>query len=84
MGVIQEAPTARAGGPELPEEMTELYGHYRRLKFAVNRTDEGLVLIPRGALGFVEVDAYCRTTGAKLQSWEVEAIMDIDGIFEGR
>lgn len=84
MGVIQKAPDARNDGPELPGELAELYGHYRRLKFSMNRTEDGLVLIPRDQLGFADVAAYCQTMGASLEPWEVDTIMGIDGIFEGR
>lgn len=84
MGVIQAAPERENKGPELPEDMSYLYVHYRRLKFAIHRKDEALVLMPRGPLGFVDVQAYCQTTGADLQPWEVEVIMNLDGIFEGR
>jgi hypothetical protein len=84
MGIIQAEASSHRESPDFPDGMGELYGHYRKLKFATLRKDDGITLMARGQLGFTDVDAYMRVTGASLAPWEVEAIMNIDAIFEGR
>jgi hypothetical protein len=84
MGIIQAEASSHRESPDFPDGMGELYGHYRKLKFATLRNDDGITLMARGQLGFVDVDAYMRVTGVSLAPWEVEAIMNIDAIFEGR
>lgn len=77
--------------PQLPDELAYLYDTYRSLKFfrvkneshdPQDKTSPAFKLIPRGMVEYNELESFCNLSGLNLQPWEVETIMNIDGIFE--
>lgn len=85
MGVIKRAErTARDEGPACPSCFVPLFNVYRELRFAVDRSGDVNTLYPRNQLSYRDVDAYKRVTQHDLTIHEVELIMGIDAIFEGR
>lgn len=83
MGVITEAPKAERESPDFPDELSVLYGHYKRLRFGVCY-GETLTLVARKPLRYAEIESYSRLINWQPTSSEVEIIMDIDAIFEMR
>lgn len=85
MGVM-DAPTKspERESPELPEDMMQLYAHYRALRFGRCVSDDLVTLIPRDALTYAEIDAYSKLVDWMPTAEEVSVLMDIDAIFESR
>lgn len=84
MGVISEPEKKERERPELPEEFSALFDHYKRLRFGRSIGEDVVTLIPRDPLTYAEIDAYTRSTGAELSPTEIDIIMSLDAIFENR
>ena len=85
MGVIKEAPQPEGRAqPDFPDGMESVYSHYKRLKFGRMVADDVVTLMPRDAIGFTDIRSYCRLHDVELSPHEVQIIMDIDALFEGR
>lgn len=84
MGVTTGKEETMRDSPKLPDSMAYLYDEYRKLKFSIAKKDDGYVLYPRSQLTYTELNSYIKLTESLLKQWEVNLIMDIDAIFEGR
>jgi len=84
MGVIQKPVEKKRDSKSLPESLRYIYDEYRRIKFAITQKEETMVLYPRAALTYSELDSYFRLSNSNFKPWEISLIMDIDAIFEGR
>ena len=84
MGVISEPEKKERERPELPEEFSALFDHYKRLRFGCSIGEDVVTLIPRDPLTYAEIDAYMRATSAELSPTEIDIIMSLDAIFENR
>ena len=84
MGVIDEAKEKERAKPDFPNELLEVYLHFKQLRFGKNIAADKITLIPRKQLQYREIEAYKAATGAQLNTNEVEIIMNIDAIFEMR
>jgi hypothetical protein len=85
MGIIKEAPQPEGREePDFPDGMDGIYSHYKRLKFWRMVADDVVTLMPRSAIGFTDIRSYCRLHDVELSPHDVQIIMDIDALFEGR
>lgn len=84
MGIVTEQKELKRDTPKIPESLIYIYEEYRKLKFSIVKKDGSIVLYPRQQLTYAELDSYSRVTQSKLKTWELNLIMDIDAIFEGR
>lgn len=84
MGVIKEAPKSERETPEFPEELADVYGHYKRLRFGIFDDGDRLNLMARDPLKYAEVESYARLADWHPTQTDVAIIMDIDAIFESR
>lgn len=85
MGVIDKA--TRAAPPEGPKCPFDLFGAmeiYRELKFAAHDNGDSITLHPRGPVTWRDIAAYKEATGRNVSALEVELVMGIDAIFEGK
>lgn len=85
MGVIDESHrAAQQRGPECPLEFLSTFEKYRELKFSRRVTDDEIKLYAREMLNWQDLVAYRDITGQNISMYEVDLIMGIDAIFEGR
>lgn len=57
---------------------------YRQIKFAADDSGEELKLYPREQITWQDLVAYNSLTGQNVSKFEVDLIMGLDAIFEGR
>jgi len=85
MGVIDESHrAAQQTGPECPLEFLSTFEKYRELKFSRRVTDDEIKLYARDMLNWQDLVAYRDITDQNITMYEVDLIMGIDAIFEGR
>ncbi len=85
MGVIDKSErAAHAGGPECPPIFLSTFEKYRELKFTRRVTEDEVKLYARDTLNWSDLVAYKSVTGQNISMYEVDLIMGLDAIFEGR
>ena len=84
MGIIEAAPEPQRQAPEFPDELTDVYTHFKRLRFGRAEMNDKVTLIPREPLTYTEIAHYAAVMQDNMQPWEIEVIMLIDAIFESR
>lgn len=76
------APIPESPVPTIPTETAYLLNCYKTIRFTRHQKDGTSVLIPREVLNWDTIEAYSKLSGLELAPWEIETIMNIDGIFE--
>jgi hypothetical protein len=85
MGVIDKSErAAQTGGPDCPPIFLTTFEKYRALKFTRRVTDDEVKLYARDTLNWSDLLAYKDVTGQNISMYEVDLIMGLDAIFEGR
>lgn len=84
MGIIDKIEKRERDKPDLPSEMLDVYLHYKRVRFGRAVGEDSIMLVPRNALNYAELESYNRQQLKPLRPHEIEIIMDIDAIFECR
>lgn len=82
MGIIDSIPENQRDEPEIPDDMLEIYRHYKNVRFGASISTDLVTLVPREQLTFQEISAYAMLHGWEPTTKDIETLMNIDAIYE--
>lgn len=67
---------------KIPEQLRYLFDLFKAIKFSRVPNEDAFSLVSRGSISYNEIEHHSKLTGLTFESWEVDALLSLDCIFE--
>lgn len=84
MGIIEQDERVELESSSCPVEFVDIFNTFSKIKFSSRTVDGKKTLVYREQLTYQDLQAYMSVTGDRLTIAEIDIVMGLDGIFEGR